>query len=345
MGEIKKIFYSMGEVSEMLDVNPSLLRFWEKKFDILRPKKNKKGNRMFTPEDVRNLKIIYHLVKENGMTLAGAQKRMKQSRADIERDMELSERLHAIKALLLEVKQRIDDSQNPGSAIIIDGKDSVQATDAAAETNAPVPEPEAAEAETTPADDVSDAPAITDVPKEDTAAETDGTGEEDMSDEDLEWEIETAFAAMNETEESEDEYEPDMQESALFEEDDADEIFIEEPLQQYDEPVEETSDEFGEKSDDADFEPYDEGDESGEESYSIPEDEPDYELNDNPEDEPEDEPETETETETILEEGMLFAVQAIKPKPVTEETIPEPQEPEPPVKENEKPRIIEQTLF
>ncbi len=119
MSEIKKIFYSMGEVSEMLDVNPSLLRFWEKKFDILRPKKNKKGNRMFTPEDIRNLKIIYHLVKENGMTLAGAQKRLKQNRADIEREMELSERLHAIKAILLEVKQRIDDETDDASQIII----------------------------------------------------------------------------------------------------------------------------------------------------------------------------------------------------------------------------------
>lgn len=102
-----KIYYSMGEVSEMLDVNPSLVRFWEQKFDIIKPKKNKKGNRMFTPDDVRNLKTIYHLVKERGMTLAGAQKYMKASRHDIERDMELAERLNSIKALLLEVRQSL----------------------------------------------------------------------------------------------------------------------------------------------------------------------------------------------------------------------------------------------
>ena len=69
----KKIYYTMGEVSEMFDVNPSLIRFWEQKFDILKPDKNKKGNRLFTPADIENLKLIYHLVKENGMTLAGAQ--------------------------------------------------------------------------------------------------------------------------------------------------------------------------------------------------------------------------------------------------------------------------------
>ena len=58
----KKLFYSMGEVSEMFDVNPSLIRFWEQKFDILKPDKNKKGNRLFTPKDVEILKLIYHLV-------------------------------------------------------------------------------------------------------------------------------------------------------------------------------------------------------------------------------------------------------------------------------------------
>ena len=63
----KKLFYSMGEVSEMFDVNPSLIRHWESKFEVLKPQKNKKGNRMFTPEDVENLKLIYHLVKERAV--------------------------------------------------------------------------------------------------------------------------------------------------------------------------------------------------------------------------------------------------------------------------------------
>ncbi len=103
----RKIYYSMGEVAEMLDVSTSLVRFWEKQFDILTPHKNKKGNRMFSPEDVRNLKTIYHLVKERGMTLAGAAKYLKANKGAIERDMEIAERLASIRALLLEVRNEL----------------------------------------------------------------------------------------------------------------------------------------------------------------------------------------------------------------------------------------------
>lgn len=71
---IEKIFYSISEVSEMLQVNPSLLRFWEKEFDTLKPRKNKKGNRLFTKEDIEQIKLIHHLVKEKGMTIQGARK-------------------------------------------------------------------------------------------------------------------------------------------------------------------------------------------------------------------------------------------------------------------------------
>ena len=80
----KKLFYSMGEVSEMFDVNPSLIRHWESKFEVLKPQKNKKGNRMFTPEDVENLKLIYHLVKERGMTLDGARRRGRRKKEEPE---------------------------------------------------------------------------------------------------------------------------------------------------------------------------------------------------------------------------------------------------------------------
>ncbi len=104
----KKLYYSMGEVAEMLDVSPSLVRFWEKRFDIISPQKNKKGNRLFSPDDVRNLKTIYHLVKERGMTLAGAAKHLKANRKEgIERDMEIAERLASIRALLLEVRNEL----------------------------------------------------------------------------------------------------------------------------------------------------------------------------------------------------------------------------------------------
>mgnify|MGYP005903001399 CR=1 FL=1 len=115
----KKLFYSMGEVSEMFDVNPSLIRHWESKFEVLKPQKNKKGNRMFTPEDVENLKLIYHLVKERGMTLDGARRALKGGGTPgVARDMELLERLQSIRAQLVEVRNELKDSAE--KAILID---------------------------------------------------------------------------------------------------------------------------------------------------------------------------------------------------------------------------------
>lgn len=114
----KKLFYSMGEVAEMFDVNPSLIRHWESKFDCIRPHKNKKGNRMFSPEDVDRLKQIYHLVKERGMTLEGANKVMKSSRGELSRDTELLERLQRIRSALVEVREELkagDGEQLVGS--------------------------------------------------------------------------------------------------------------------------------------------------------------------------------------------------------------------------------------
>ncbi len=97
----------MGEVAEMFDVKASLLRHWETQFPVLRPKRNKKGNRLFSPQDVENLKLIYHLVKERGMTLEGAKKALRGQRADkgVSRDAELMERLQRIRALLVEVRE------------------------------------------------------------------------------------------------------------------------------------------------------------------------------------------------------------------------------------------------
>lgn len=108
----EKLFYSMGEVAEMFDVNPSLLRHWESQFSILRPKRNKKGNRLFSPQDVENLKLIYHLVKECGMTLDGAKKALRRQRAEgntVSRDAELMERLQHIRSLLVEVREDLKE--------------------------------------------------------------------------------------------------------------------------------------------------------------------------------------------------------------------------------------------
>jgi DNA-binding transcriptional MerR regulator len=112
----QKVYYSMGEVAEMLDVSHSMIRYWEKNFDILAPAKNKKGNRMFSPDDVQNLKTIYHLVKERGMTIAGARKYLKASRHSLERDMELAERLATIRSLLAEVRDSLE-----GEGTVVEG--------------------------------------------------------------------------------------------------------------------------------------------------------------------------------------------------------------------------------
>ena len=104
----EKLFYSMGEVAEMFDVNASLIRHWESQFSILRPKRNKKGNRLFSPEDVENLKMIYHLVKERGMTLPGARQRMKDNKEATLRNFEIVERLKSIREERIGMKESLD---------------------------------------------------------------------------------------------------------------------------------------------------------------------------------------------------------------------------------------------
>ncbi len=101
----KKIYYSMGEVAEMFDVNQSLLRFWEKQFDIIKPHRNKKGNRLFTREDVENIRLVYHLLKERKMKIEVARQYLKTGRSEVERDAEIMERLLSIRSMLQEIKR------------------------------------------------------------------------------------------------------------------------------------------------------------------------------------------------------------------------------------------------
>ena len=105
--EITKLFYSIGEVAKMFDVNTSLIRFWEKEFDIIKPKKNKKGNRMFTKQDVDNFHVIFHLVKERGFTLEGAKQKLKGNKEDTVNNVEVIKSLESVKAFLLEVKSQL----------------------------------------------------------------------------------------------------------------------------------------------------------------------------------------------------------------------------------------------
>lgn len=103
----EKLYYKISEVAEAFNVNTSLLRFWEKEFDILKPKKNKKGNRYFTPEDIQNLKIIYHLVKEKGYTLEGAKIALQEKEKVVE-ETSIIFRLEKIKAQLEQFKSFLD---------------------------------------------------------------------------------------------------------------------------------------------------------------------------------------------------------------------------------------------
>lgn len=102
-----KRYYSIGEVARAFNVNASLIRFWDKEFDILKPKKNAKGNRMFTPEDVKNLKLIYHLVKERGFTLDGAKTHLKQGEKKTLDKFEIISKLEDIKKQLTDLKNTL----------------------------------------------------------------------------------------------------------------------------------------------------------------------------------------------------------------------------------------------
>lgn len=103
----EKLYFSIGEVAKAFDVNASLIRFWDKEFDILKPKKNAKGNRQFTQEDVKNLKLIYHLVKERGFTLDGARTHLKEGQKKTLDKFEIISKLESVKAQLLSIKNSI----------------------------------------------------------------------------------------------------------------------------------------------------------------------------------------------------------------------------------------------
>ena len=105
--ETVKLYYTIGEVSKMFQVNASLIRFWEKEFEVLQPKKNKKGNRLFTAEDVENLRIIFHLVKERGFTLQGAKSKLKENKADVVNTAELYDSLQRVRGFLVELKDNL----------------------------------------------------------------------------------------------------------------------------------------------------------------------------------------------------------------------------------------------
>lgn len=110
----EKLYYSMGEVTEMFDVEPSLIRYWCSQFSCLNPKRNAKGNRMFTQQDIDRLKRIHHLLKERKMTIEGAQKAMRKRAIAAEEndsDMALLEQLQTVRAMLVEMRESIGEEE------------------------------------------------------------------------------------------------------------------------------------------------------------------------------------------------------------------------------------------
>ena len=105
--EINKMYYTMGEVTELFDVNASQIRFYEKEFAVLQPKKNKKGNRLFTPEDIENLKMIFHLVNDKGFTLKGAKEHLKNNGGEVKENQRIIASLEKLKDFLLKLNEEI----------------------------------------------------------------------------------------------------------------------------------------------------------------------------------------------------------------------------------------------
>jgi len=105
--EITKLYYTMGEVTQMFDVNASQIRYYEREFEILQPKKNKKGNRLFSPDDVENLRIIFSLVKDKGYTLQGAKDHLLSNKNEEKENQKVIDSLERLKHFLLEVKEKL----------------------------------------------------------------------------------------------------------------------------------------------------------------------------------------------------------------------------------------------
>ncbi|MBD0777335.1 MerR family transcriptional regulator [Maribacter polysiphoniae] len=103
----EKRYYGIGEVAKAFGVNTSLIRFWEKEFDALKPKKNAKGNRKFTPQDIKNLQLIYHLVKERGFTLEGAKTHLKEEKQKTLSNFDIIQKLEYVKSELVKIKDQL----------------------------------------------------------------------------------------------------------------------------------------------------------------------------------------------------------------------------------------------
>jgi len=107
----EKILYSIQEVAKMFDVNTSLLRYWEKEFDSIRPYKSEKGTRQYRAEDIESVRLVYHLVKEKGLTLTGAKKKLKDNKENVVHTEEIVHKLKIIRSELIALKEELEETE------------------------------------------------------------------------------------------------------------------------------------------------------------------------------------------------------------------------------------------
>ena len=103
----QKIYYSIGEVAKIFNVNNSLIRFWEKEFDIIKPKKNSRGNRIFSKNDLKNISLIYHLLKEKKYTIQGAIKKIRENKDGVQKNYEIIQNLKKVRSQLVEIREEL----------------------------------------------------------------------------------------------------------------------------------------------------------------------------------------------------------------------------------------------
>ena len=111
--EKDKLYYSIGEVAKQFNINESNLRFWEKEFDIISPRKNAKGTRFYTKKDIDNISLIYHLLKEKGMTIPGARRKLKENKSLVIKNFEIIEKLKGIKLEIQGIMKEME-TENKG---------------------------------------------------------------------------------------------------------------------------------------------------------------------------------------------------------------------------------------
>ncbi|NOY96802.1 MAG: MerR family transcriptional regulator [Chlorobi bacterium] len=107
--KIEKHFYKISEVAGLFGLETSTIRYWEEEFPSIKPYRNKKGNRLFTKEDIEQVRLVYHLLKEKGMTLKGAQKKLRENKEDTVNNFEIVKRLENVRSQLIDIRNELGE--------------------------------------------------------------------------------------------------------------------------------------------------------------------------------------------------------------------------------------------